>query len=45
MIKLDLAKPLAPIAVSFIDHWLKSGDKEDFQEYVLKCLRSIKAKV
>ncbi len=43
--KLDLAKPLTSIAISFIDHWLKSGDKESFQEYVLKCLRSIRAKV
>lgn len=43
--QLDLAKPLNPIAVSFIDNWLSSGDKSDYQEYVLACLRSIKSKV
>jgi hypothetical protein len=33
------------MTVSFIDNWLQSKDKEEYQEYVLRCLRSIKAKV
>jgi len=43
--KLDLAKPLTAIAVAFIDNWLQSKDKEEYEEYVLRCLRSIKAKI
>lgn len=42
---MDLAKPLNSIAVSFIDNWLTSGDRKEYQEYVLACLRSIKSKV
>jgi hypothetical protein len=44
-IQLEVAKPLTPVAVSFIDNWLASGDKKEYQEYVLACLRSIKSKV
>jgi len=44
-IQLDLAKPITAMTVSFIDNWLQSKDKEEYQEYVLRCLRSIKAKV
>jgi hypothetical protein len=43
--QLDLAKPLTSIAVSFIDNWLTSGDRKEYQDYVLACLRSIKSKV
>lgn len=43
--QLDLAKPLTSIAVSFIDNWLTSNDKKEYQDYVLACLRSIKSKV
>ena len=42
--QLDLAKPLTATTVSFIDNWLVSGDKKDYQEYLLACLRSIKSK-
>ena len=32
------------MTVSFIDTWLSSGDKKEYQDYVLACLRSIKSK-
>jgi len=41
---MDLAKPLNPTIVTFIDNWLTSGDKKEYQNYVLACLRSIKSK-
>ncbi len=33
------------MAVSFIDNWLTTRDNQEYQDYVLSCLRSIKAKV
>lgn len=33
------------MAVSFIDNWLTSNDRKEYQDYVLACLRAIKSKV
>jgi hypothetical protein len=41
----NLSRPLTPIAVSFIDNWLTTNDRKEYQDYVLASLRAIKSKV